>query len=61
MVVQTFLWLKKIDFRALKGGLNPGQFIVAVADKRNIHKMHHIWLRLAFKDFSEASVQAVGD
>jgi len=46
----------KIDFRALESGLNPGQSIVAVDDLRNIHKMHHIWLRLAFKDFSEASV-----
>jgi len=50
------LWLKRIDFRELESGLNPGQFIDAVDDYRNIYKMHNIWLRLAVKDFSEASV-----
>jgi len=38
-LLQTFLGLKMIDFTALNRGFNPGRFIVADEDERNILKM----------------------
>jgi hypothetical protein len=41
--------VKDDRFKALNSGLNPGQFIMAEEDYRNINKMHNIRLPVTFK------------
>jgi hypothetical protein len=50
-----------IDFTALNRGFNPGRFIVADEDERNILKMFNDRSQFALKDFPAAYLQAIED